>query len=89
VPALALHPSVAVFEPSSQAIHTIDLKFTIDIRSNLWYPAACYLDKASLIRSFALALTPNLSIVCRLLFTLSLEGQSLASLFHAALLCFQ
>jgi hypothetical protein len=59
----------------------IELKFTIDIRPNIWYAAPCYLEETSLIRSLAILLTLNVSAACRPLFTLSLEGQSLASLF--------
>jgi hypothetical protein len=72
----------AVFEFSCHAIHTIELKFTIDIRPDLWYRCACYLEQTSLIQSFALSPTLDLSSACRLL-------KSLASLFPIASLCFQ
>jgi hypothetical protein len=67
----------------------MELKFTIDIRPDLWYRYACYLEQTALTHSLARPLTLNLSSICRLLFTLSLEGQSLASLFPIAILCFQ
>jgi hypothetical protein len=79
----------AVLNSPSHAIHAIELKFTIDIRTDLWYSPVCYLEQASLTHPFAIPLTLDLSSACRLLFTLSREGQSLAPLFPTAVLCFQ
>jgi hypothetical protein len=45
----------AVFEISFHAIHTIELKFTIDKRPDLQYDCACYLEQ---IRYHAAPLTP-------------------------------
>ena len=63
-------------------VQTIEVKFTIDKRPNLWYTGACYLEQASLRHLSARALTPTISIACRLL-------KSLASLLAARVLCFQ
>ncbi len=72
----------AVFEFSFRAIHSIELKFTIDRRPDLWYGCVCCLEQTSLTRSFTSPLTIYLSITYRLL-------KSLASLFSTAILCFQ
>ena len=72
----------AVFEFSFRAIHSIELKFTIDRRPDLGYGCLCYLEQTSLIRSFTPPLTIYLSITYRLL-------NSLAPLFRIAILCFQ
>src|SRR5712675_596188 len=61
---------------------TIELKFTIDIRPNLWYLSACYLKQIPVCFSWRRRLSLNPSIVCRLL-------KSLASLFPIPILCFQ
>ena len=72
----------AVFELSFHATQTIALKFTIDIRPDIWYSAVCYLEQASRTHPFAIPLTLDLSSACRLL-------KSLAPLFPTAVLCFQ
>src|SRR5882762_6968381 len=54
--------------------HAMELKFTIDIRPNLWYLSACYLKQIPVCFSWRRRLSLNPSIVCRLL-------KSLASLF--------
>lgn len=60
----------------------IALKFTIDIRLDLWYSCACYLEQTSLSGSSTFPISLNLSVACRLL-------KSLASLFPTAVPCFQ
>ena len=81
-PPLALCPKSAVFEFSSYAIHTIGLKFTIDIRPDLWYHFSCYLDETSPIPPAVPALTLAFSVACCLFV-------SLGSLFRTPLVSFQ
>jgi hypothetical protein len=72
-----------VFEFSFYAVHAIELKFTIDIRLDLWYVALCYPERTSLIDSFALPLTLDLSITCPLLNLLPLFFQPPSFAFNS------
>ncbi len=80
--ALWLVPQGAVFEFSFHAIHSIELKFTIDKRPDLGYHFVCYLEQTSRNALPLLPLSPLFPSACALL-------NSLAALFRTPILCFQ